>query len=100
MPMVAIKLDPANEAEWFLLKRAGFHTTPSEFVLFGKIEGNGESLEYDPFAWGGGARTRSIAHAYIAQHFDSMEPGAVIDVEFIMGETKQPKVSERLEIPK
>ena len=36
------------------------------------------------------------AHAYIAGHFEELESGAVIDVEFILGETAEAKKSERL----
>lgn len=97
MPMVAIKLDPANDAEAFLLFRAGWTDYNPGIVLFGKIDGNGERLEYEPFAWGDN-RSRSVAHAHIAKHFDTLEPGAVIDVEFILGETREPKTSERLEV--
>lgn len=92
IPMVAIKLDPANDQEAYLLRRAGFHTQPVEFVLFTKLEG--DQCTYNPFNWGGN-RTRVVAHQYIQQHFDELEPGAVIDVEFILGESKEPKKSER-----
>lgn len=36
------------------------------------------------------------AHRYIESYFDKLNSGDVIDVEHILGETKEPKVSERL----
>lgn len=92
-PMLAVKLDPANEAEHYLIRRAGF-MLPSQFVLAGRIEG-GEALEYDIYEWGT-CRTRPVAHEWIAKHFDALEPGAVICVETILGERETPKTSERL----
>ncbi len=31
------------------------------------------------------------AHLYINEHFDEMDNGAVVDVEYILGETDKPK---------
>lgn len=42
-------------------------------------------------------RTMAVAHQHIEQHFHELETGAVIDVQFILGERAEPKVSERLE---
>ena len=50
---------------------------------------------YDPFAWGSDTRTYQVAHQYIIDHFDELESGAVVDVEFILKETTEPKKSER-----
>lgn len=52
--------------------------------------------EYDSFNWSN-ARTMHVAHEYLKEHFDDLESGAVIDVEFILGETETPKRSEREE---
>jgi len=37
-----------------------------------------------------------IAHQYIRVHFDELKDGDVVDVQFIMGKTTEPKISERL----
>ena len=37
-----------------------------------------------------------IAHNYVLDHFDELEDGDVVDVEFILGETEVKKTSERL----
>jgi hypothetical protein len=84
---------PFNEAESWLLARAGFGScNDSECVVVGCLEVGG--AEYDAFAWPG--RTMKTAHLHIEKHFDQLHTGEVIDVEFILGETPAPKVSERL----
>jgi hypothetical protein len=35
-----------------------------------------------------------VACEYIGAHFDDLKDGRVVDVEFILGETKEPKVPE------
>lgn len=37
-----------------------------------------------------------IAHCWIIRHFAELRDGDVVDVQFILGESAQPKVSERL----
>jgi hypothetical protein len=50
----------------------------------------------DPYAWN--SRTMGTAHNYIYEHFDELNDGDVVDVEFILGEKPTKKVSERLTI--
>ena len=47
------------------------------------------------YTWGN--RTLRIAHDYIEKNWDTLHSGDLIDVEFLEGETKQPKKSEFLE---
>jgi hypothetical protein len=52
----------------------------------------------DPYEWtalGLGPRTMPVAHNYVIAHFDEIKDGDVVDVEFILGETSKPKISER-----
>jgi hypothetical protein len=53
----------------------------------------------DPWEWEGrgGGRTLQVAHQYVLDHFDELIDGDVIDVEFILGETKEKKRAERLD---
>jgi hypothetical protein len=37
------------------------------------------------------------AHRYIEENWNALSDGDVIDVEFILGETKEKKISERYE---
>ena len=83
-------------AERYLLRRAGYDFV-NPCVVLCRMEASGvnRNATYDPFAWGVDNRTYQIAHRYIIEHFDNLENGAVVDVEFILGETKEPKKSER-----
>jgi hypothetical protein len=114
IPVIATKMTPtalppvdqtindwhkSAEAERYLLRRAGYSADLSDYcVVLCRMEASGvdRNATYDPYAWGGGVRTYLVAHEHIIKHFDELESGAVIDVEFILKETKEPKISERL----
>jgi hypothetical protein len=81
------------DAEAFLLRRAGYGFD-QPLVLFGRLEGGAGGCQYDPYDWSAAARTMRWAHRYVAEHWSELTSGSVIDVEFILGETKAPKVSE------
>jgi hypothetical protein len=51
---------------------------------------------YDPYDWND--RTMQTAHNYIAKNFDDLSNGDVVDVEYILEETDEPKISERNEV--
>ena len=96
VPVIAIKPRPYNEEERYLLARAGYGRSASDherYVLMSRLAGHSE-LIYDPDAWGN--RTMIVAHAYIRDNWESISNGQVIDVEFILGESDNPKTSERL----
>jgi hypothetical protein len=98
VPALAIQLDPANKAERWLLRRAGFSLDAAEEkqILLGSVGGG--PFHYDGFDVRGNS-TRFTALKYIREHFDELEPGAVICTEHIRGERETPKTSERLEHP-
>jgi len=99
IPMLAIRLDPGNEADRYLLSRAGYGADPEDqcsYVLLARINGGDGEFKCDPYDWETSARTIPEAHKWLIAHFDEIESGAVVDVEFILGETAQPKVSEAL----
>lgn len=91
------------KAELFLLRRAGYArdlVQPDEipargqfYILFARLEGDGY-LHHDPYEWPN--RTMKIAHLHIAEHWSSIVSGQVIDVEFVLGETSEAKLSERI----
>ena len=89
IPVFAMSTRPANEEQRFLLGRAGFGIDP--LVIMGPLHGGGAS--YDPYSWDD-ARTLHVAHQYITEHFERMEDGEVVCVEFILGERDAPTVSE------
>ena len=97
IPVLAVKLEPGNEFDRYLLARAGFGVkaeTQAEYVLLCALVGRSE-CNYDPHKWSGTARTYPVAHEYILEHFDHLPTGSVVDVEFILGLADAPKESER-----
>lgn len=93
IPVVAVKMSPGRTfPERYLLSRSGFGFD-SPAVLVSRL--NDGSGAFDPYDWTG-SRTMTAAHIYIEETFDLLESGAVIDVEFLLGITAQPKISERL----
>jgi hypothetical protein len=93
IPAIAIRIDrclEANDKEALLISRAGYGDEP--LVLLTRLDG-GKSC-YDPYDWGD--RTWHVAHKYIADNWDFLRSGDVIDVEFILGETERIKLSERI----
>lgn len=106
IPVVAVKMQSyldhrawagyiENEREAYLLMRAGYSEVGHALILITRADGGGKA-NYDAYDWCDGSRTFKIAHAYIEKNFDALESGAVIDVEFILGESKEEKLSERL----
>lgn len=97
IPVLAVRLDYKTEAERFLLRRAGYNPIQIQpsyegepYVLLSKLDG--VRATYDPYAWDSG--TMCEAHTYILANWRELETGAVIDVEFIRGDTTEPKKSE------
>ena len=95
---IAIKVVPANEGQHYLLRRSGYGFDPPQIIL-AKLAGGSGMACCDPFDWPSGARTMRTAHEWLREHFDEIEDGAVVDVEFILGERAEPKRSEREEEP-
>lgn len=94
IPALAIRLGPHNERERYLLARAGFGRKPedqSRYVVLSDLGGNKSS--YDPFRWDT-SRTMRVAHEHIIKCWDDIASGDVVDVEYILGEASQPKISE------
>ena len=102
IPVLAVQFGSEHEAERYLAARAGYGRTRVEqeqYVFVCKIDGNDTGGTYDPYQWVGGAKTMGVAHQHIIEHFDELEPGAVVDVEHILGSTDEPKTSERFIAP-
>lgn len=92
IPVLAFATAPTSEAQRYLLARAGF---ADRQIIVLRLSGI-HTAQYDPYQWQGGARTMPIAHLYIRENWDTLSDGDVIDVEFISGERKTKKQSERL----
>ena len=97
IPVLAIRLDPVDERDRYLLAMAGYGTTPEaqrEYVILMPLIDTSKAT-YDVYAWGGGrARTYPIAHKHIIDNFDALPNGAVVCVEYLLGERLEPKVTQ------
>lgn len=95
IPALAIRLEPVTEQDRYLFGRAGYGTTAmrqAEYVLLARIAGGNGQVTCDPYDWT--TRTMQHAHQWLIDHFDEIESGAVVDVEYILGKSAAPKRSE------
>lgn len=93
VPVIATRLEPTGEAERYLLARTGYGSNKDaqrQYVMLWKLEGG--PATYDVYDWR--SRTLQVAHDHILKHFDELKAGQVIDVEYLLGESEQPKESE------
>ena len=77
--------------ERYYMRYAGFSPDYPQVIV---LRLDTMKAQYDPDEWGG--RTMPVAHTYIRDNYNSLEPGQVVDVEFILNEVDKPKVPERL----
>jgi hypothetical protein len=101
IPMLCIDMNPENtatvhkyDAQRWLLRRCGHQCDGEPNIIMTVLYGNGEATN-DPYAWKV-SRTCQVAHDYIIKNWLNLKDGDVVDVEFILGETSEPKRSERL----
>jgi hypothetical protein len=97
LPVMCVVMEPGYssfEAQRYLLRRCGYSCDGGRrFVMMTPLRADGERCTVHPTDWCG--RTRIIAHRYITEHWDELRDGDVVDVEHILGETAEPKKSER-----
>jgi len=86
IPALAIQV---SKDDGYLMRRAGFRD-PLVYL----VHLVSEKCGYDPYNWTN--RTMLVAHQYIESNFDALENGEVVDVEFILGKTKEKKLSEEI----
>jgi hypothetical protein len=98
IPIIATLMDSKNEAEIYLLRRTGYGVGPDDvrLVLLDRLSGGFSDCvpQRRGSEHGGGKRTFPTAHQYIQDHWSELVSGQVIDVEYILGETDHPKISE------
>lgn len=90
IPALAVRI---SREDGYLARRAGFGP-PCVYLIKLAIE----QCACDPYSWGSGSRTMTVAHEYIQEHWDELRDGQVVDVEFILGLTKASKESEEREM--
>ena len=96
IPVLAIRMAGWNPDQKYYFRRCGYPADGSSIMLMMLYDGKATN---DPWEWaalGKGPRTLTVAHDWIIQNFAGLEDGAVVDVEFLLGETTQAKTSERL----
>lgn len=76
----------------YLMRRAGFNAPMIYLIALAT-----ERACYDPYNWGN--RTMRTAHHHIEVMWDTLKDGDVVDVEFVLGETRTPKESESVTCP-
>lgn len=88
VPAIAMRFTGAQS---WLLRRAGFAVDMDYVIL---IPLNRNNYCYDAWQWND--RTFHNVHKELGENWDKYESGSLIDVEFLLGETSEPKTSERL----
>ena len=92
---LCVDMNPDNSIQRYYLRRYGFPCDNRSNILITHANCDGSPATNDPY-WQRG-RTWRVAHNYIIEHWHELEDGSVVDVSFILGESKAPKISERLE---
>lgn len=108
IPAMAVRLRNRTPEEFFLLRRAGYGADQiggqeeslgtlaggrEPYIILCKLDG--VEAEYDPYNWRS-SRTMPVAHRWLIEHWGETTSGDVLDVEFVLGESAAPRVSERL----
>lgn len=94
IPVICIRPVAENPEQFYLLRRDGYQADEKEGCII-MIDAQCRGVAYDCYDWKD-ARTKRNAHHYIAEHWFELKDGDVVDVQFILGETKEPKVSEAI----
>lgn len=115
IPIVCVDMNPGSQspegrpgdedadsmAAWnarkYLLRRCGYPCDGRPNIAIACASADGQPFRNDPYEQSG--RTFQVAHHYIIEHWEDLVDGDVVDVEFILGESKAPKVSERQTAP-
>lgn len=91
---LAFRLESTSEVDRWILARAGY--AECDYIGLWPLSGGRQVCTTDPYDHPVAGRTLMEAHRFIAQHFDELESGQVVDVQFILSETSSPCESDRL----
>lgn len=94
IPALVIRLDTENEKEKYLLKRAGYGDIPKNYILLVEINGGYGLCSCDVYDWDSRSLRVALSYLYKNDNFDRINPGEVIDIEYILGESEKEKESE------
>lgn len=104
IPVLCVDMNPRLDArvepsasqriQAYYMRRCGYPCDRRPNIAITNLNMDGGPAWNDPDGWG--TRTMSVAHNFILEHWSTLRDGDVVDVQFVLGKTKQPKVSERL----
>jgi hypothetical protein len=95
IPVICIHPVADNPQQYYLLQRDGYSGEAWESCII-MIDAQCRGCAYEPYGWNKSARTLPRAHLYITEHWRELKDGDVVDVEYILGETKVKKTSESM----
>jgi hypothetical protein len=98
MPIICVRPVAQNEAQRYLLRRDGYRADSNEHCII-VIKPQCRGVSYDPYNWNDGARTMKVAHGWIESNWAQLKDGDVVDVEWILKEKPEKKISECEEWP-
>jgi len=99
IPAMAVRLFARDEEELYLLRRSGYAEVQvtdagvEPYVVLCTLDG--VEAHYDPFEWQN-RRTMTTVHQHLIAHWNEVTSGDVVDVEYLLNEVREPKVSERV----
>jgi hypothetical protein len=102
IPLLAVDMNPRGadvlDAERYLLRRCGYPCDGAPNILITRLAADGTPAANDPDWWPDRLeRPFSVAHKWIIENWHKLKDGDVVDVEFILGERAEPKISERFD---
>ena len=104
IPILCIDMNPPHFdettmtlEEWiaarFLMDRCGYRCDGTPNIAITPLDASGKPFTNDYFWWKD--RTMMVAHRHINNNWATLKNGDVVDVEYILGETKAPKIATR-----
>ena len=87
---LCVDMNPKNEEQRRGLRCYGFPCDGRPNIMLTHANG-GKKANNDPYDWSD--RTFSTAHHYIMENWAILNDGDVVDVQFMLGETKLPKIN-------
>ena len=95
---LCVDMNPDNMIQRDYLTRYGYSCDGRPNIMVTHAYGDGTPARNDPYDWGDRG-TWAWAHNHIIEHWNELNDGDVVDVEFIQGKTAKPKISERITDP-
>jgi hypothetical protein len=90
--VLCVDMNPDTDIQRSALRSLGYACDGEPNIMM-TYAGGEKKATNDPYFWGD--RTMTVAHNAIIDTWKTLKDGDVVDVEFILGETKTKKISER-----